>query len=265
MDDIPFECATGSIIGRHHRTAPRNCQDAVYVARAPGLLLAIVADGCGSGPRSEVGAHMGVRLVARSVLSQWNRHGHISWDRVEHDVLGDIHQAARAMGEYEQTVLECFLFTLMVACVTADTVHILASGDGVYAVNGQVTTVGPFAGNQPPYLSYRLLGSGTVGFSLEQELPATSVRSFLIGSDGVSNLVAAASQRVPGTETPVGPLDQFWQDDAVFHNPALLSRRLKLIGRDVTKRSADGAIATHHGLLPDDTTMVVARRPESEG
>ena len=67
---------------------------------------------------------------------------------------------------------------------------------------------------------------------------------------------------MPRDLRPVGPLDQFWQDDRYFGNPALLERRLHLIGSDwVRFKTESGTKEQLNGLLPDDTTMVVGRRP----
>src|SRR5262245_8137740 len=67
-DDAPaLEIAGGSIAGQMHLAAGRNNQDAYCWEASPGGLVAVVCDGCGSGPHSEVGALIGARLVVRAV------------------------------------------------------------------------------------------------------------------------------------------------------------------------------------------------------
>jgi len=73
---LPFAFAQGSVIGREHREAGRNNQDASHVVCSPDgqFLVVVVADGCGSGtrtefvPQNEIGAQLGVRVFAQAVF-----------------------------------------------------------------------------------------------------------------------------------------------------------------------------------------------------
>ena len=65
----PFEWAAGSVAGRDHRRVGRNSQDAVRVVGDDGALVAVVTDGCGSAPHSEVGAHLLAQLLAVRLLA----------------------------------------------------------------------------------------------------------------------------------------------------------------------------------------------------
>lgn len=265
MDAQDFELITGSVIGRDHRLRGRNCQDAALYKRLPGLTIAVVADGCGSAPFSEVGATIGVRLVIRSLSEQWERAGRISMDRTERDITSDLHQILRAQGgSYELHVMEQFLFTLMVATITHDTFAVHAFGDGVYAVNENVSVVEPADGNQPPYIAYRLLGADRLHFDTVASLPPADVHSFLIGSDGVTDLLGAQDRLMPGSDKPVGPISQFWTDEALYRNQVLLTRRLGLIGRDSHRREPSGHVVAEPGLLPDDTTLIIGRQKGGE-
>ena len=61
---LPFQLAFATVAGRMHHLSGRNNQDAYAWTQGPGGLIAVVCDGCGSGPHSEVGAQVGARLVA---------------------------------------------------------------------------------------------------------------------------------------------------------------------------------------------------------
>ncbi len=260
MDLRSFELAAGSVIGRDHRVIPRNSQDASAFVSTPDFAVAVVTDGCGSSARSEVGAVLGARLAISSIQWQLERQGAVDWRLVERHILAGLHQLAGNLGgSYEANVQEYFLFTLVACVMTAQTARFVAVGDGLVVVNDEVIELGPFPGNQPPYLGYGLLSGEGPRFELVREVSMAQLQSFLIGTDGACDLLRLAGHPLPGSSVPVGPIAQFWTDEAVFRNPAVLSRRLKLIGRDVTRRTPTGGVTTDHGLLPDDTTMIVGR------
>ena len=62
-----FQVAGGSVTGRAHAVLGRGNQDAFAWVDDDGVLVAVVCDGCSSGRHSEVGAHLGARLVATAV------------------------------------------------------------------------------------------------------------------------------------------------------------------------------------------------------
>ena len=62
-----FDVAVASVLGSDHARVGRNNQDAALVVRGDRFLLGVVSDGCGSCHRSEVGAVLATRLVARWV------------------------------------------------------------------------------------------------------------------------------------------------------------------------------------------------------
>ena len=92
-------------------------------------------------------------------------------------------------------------------------------------------------------------------------MPTKEISSLLIGSDGLENLILAAENNIPGKNEKVGPINQFWEDDRYFKNPDMIRRRLTLVNRTITKTDWDNRkILKEHGLLPDDTTLIVIRR-----
>lgn len=273
---ISFELAGGSVIGRDHRVVPKNNQDAYHVYQGIAGTVAVVCDGCGSGAHSEVGAAIGARLICRSVHDELMAHGQMDfrWWRVERDVLSSVHVLATQMGgNYRETIEDYFLFTIIGVVIpthpvsqwgSTPTVVFFGVGDGLTVINGESNWSGPWPGNAPPYLAYQLLDAP--GFApSELELKATHtipdhlLESFLIGCDGAAvpglTEVCSRNPNLPGMKNmEVGPLSQFWSLDCNFTNPVAISRRLKLIARDWPAREPE------HGLLADDTTIVVGRR-----
>ncbi|MBI4434255.1 protein phosphatase 2C domain-containing protein [Candidatus Uhrbacteria bacterium] len=284
-----FEIAGGSVAGRDHVAAGRNNQDAFAWHQDERCTIAVVCDGCSEGPHSEVGAN----LIARGMV-------HAIRDAIAHPVVsGGEHgepDITLALPDDLESVLEkargdarAVLYDLAMSGIAGslDAVprfvrdHLLATtvgciiarwgtavfsvGDGVYAVNGVVTPIGPFPGNEPPYLAYDLLPQSTLRrsmalqFQVHTIMPTESASSVLLGTDGVGDFIAAADRNMPGKDELVGPLSQFWTDDRYFRNPDMVRRRLTLVNREAV-RVENGMLARTPGLLPDDTTVVVVRR-----
>jgi len=287
MKDL-FEFSGGSVVGRSHRVAGRNNQDAYCWRSEADCSVAVVCDGCGSGGSSEVGARLGASLIAHTVLREacrldWSAAATpapeavpaLFWERVRRAVLARLLLLAEAMGESLSAVVsEYFLFTVVGALITPPAAYFFSLGDGVLIVNGEETPLGPFPDNAPPYLGYGLIETSLAStnpdalrFEVKRVLPTNCLQSFLIGTDGVHDLSRAAPRRMPGKTEIIGPLSQFWEDDAYFANPDRGRRRLAGANRDVTGLDrATGELRKEAGLLPDDTTFIVGRRinPKSD-
>ncbi len=263
-----FELAHGSTMGRDHRLVPKNNQDSVYVTQNEWCTIGVVADGYGSGVHSEIGAQLGVRLLAELLLNEaaQRKAGQIHWPQVQRHLLADLDTLARRLGgTYRQVVEEFLLFTIVGVLLTNEQAMFFALGDGVVIVNNTLHQLGPFTGNMPPYVGYGLLAEelaldpAVIRLEPVVVLPLNELDNFLIGSDGVMDLIHAEDKLVPGTDQAIGNINQFWQDDRYFAgNPELLSRRLKVLSRDWPKRDPCP------GILPDDTTLIAGRRRLSD-
>lgn len=257
MKDV-FELAAGSVAGRDHRLEGRNNQDAAHMLQLPQATVAVVCDGCGSGRHSEVGAALGSRLIVQAIvendLDKLNEPAF--WEAIREHVLRDLDALARRMGGPRPAILEeFFLFTVVGAVMVPAGAAFFSLGDGLIVVNGERIPLGPFPNNAPPYLGY-----GTQSFTVHRTLPTDTVDHFLIGTDGVFDLVAAADKPLPGKDDLVGPIERLWTDDRFFANPDRLRRHLALANRDVVRGDRH-----ERGLLSDDTTIVAGRRRKEAG
>jgi hypothetical protein len=286
-----YQITGGSIpgrdhIGRNEILLGRNNQDAFRWHVSEDAIMALVCDGCGSAPHSEVGAKVGAELLIRALDSRLREYRgkedslisrsvlEMLLNDVRLDVLGRLTDLARQLAggsnSLVQPVTDYLLFTVVGLFITEHCGCIFSIGDGVWALNGELHRLGPFPGNAPPYLSYGLIPEKClsmqhdVHFKLFGPFATGLIESLLIGTDGAADLVDAENRCIPGSEEQVGPLSQFWEDDQFFRNPDAVRRRLSVINREVKRFEADGTVCRMPGLLRDDTTLIALRREKEE-
>lgn len=262
-----LEIAGGSVCGRDHRLAGAASQDAWWHARGENAVVAVVADGCGSGRASEVGARLGCRLFGESLRRRLDAGSSLAdpqlWRHVRKDVLAHLRMLANAMGgSVADVVSEHFLFTVVGVAFTADLTAVFSIGDGLIAVNGDVRELGPYPDNQPPYLAYELLSASDVDVELHVLRATSEIEHVLIATDGAVDLCTAVGKRLPGSADTVAPISALWSDRRVFENRDALRRRLARLNREVTRPDWERQrLRREPGLLRDDTTVVVVRNP----
>lgn len=257
-----FEFAKGSIIGRDHRVAGKNCQDAMCDfndADEDACFIGIVADGCGSSDHSEVGAKLGVRLAVNHIVTDCFLDEE-SLETARQRLLNTLLVTVDAQMDWRSAIInDFFLFTLVGIMVTRERTTIFTIGDGYAAINGKEIDLGAYAGNQPPYIAYALTKTNMdpelLKFKIHVDMPTSELQSFVIGTDGMHDFAKAAEKPLPGKAAElVGPVSQFWENDKFFRNPDMVRRRLMLVN--------GGIHATTAGHLSDDTTLIVGRRKQ---
>jgi len=273
-----FEIARGTILGRDHRIIGKNNQDAFNILKSNNMTICLVCDGCGSGKYSEVGAKIGARIIAESILRDSEIYKRKSLnafplnEKIRENVLAQIRVIALSMGgSFSETITDYFLFTVVGAILTPLEAIIFSIGDGVIIINGEEINLS-FPDDTPPYLSYELTGSSLLDknpnyfkFQIHEIIPIGDIRNILIGTDGTADFINKPNKNIPGKKELIGPISQFWQENRYFNNKDMIRRKLALANRDSVKYLKDnlGNISGVHkenGLLPDDTTMVVIRR-----
>ncbi len=259
---IQFQYATGSIIGRNHILVGKNNQDAYRVVSREQFIVAIVCDGCSAGRHSEVGAKIGVRMISEEIAALLEGGLTISepefWHRLKHNLLQKLKDfVAIASGCVElsksatmEFVNDYLLFTIVVAIVTPKETITFSIGDGAIAVNGKFTEIPPYADNAPPYLAYGLYNPEAINFEIRDRLPTSELESLLIATDGIIDLAV------------VEPVEQFWQEARYFNNPDAIRRKLAMLNREEVKPDwQKKELTKRSGVLSDDTSLVVIRRP----
>ena len=234
---------TAVVTGARHLRAARNGQDAAASWVGDGAGAIVVCDGCGAGASSEVGARLGAQLVIGAIAARLARGERPSrlWDGdgVRAQVLGALGALLDAMpGDRAQAVHDHLLFTIVAAAAAGDEAAVWAIGDGAFALGDRIETLGPFPGNQPPYLAYALLG-----LPAEARLEVGDARGRLaVATDGVPALGALL-------------------DAATLAHPDGLRRRLAVLARG-GERIDWGArrIARTPAALQDDGAIAVLAR-----
>jgi hypothetical protein len=289
-----FEIAAGTIIGRDHRIAGKNNQDAFCYLMGEKHIVAVVCDGCGSSPHSEAGAKIGARIIATEMMSSLSGcSDHCrptrkdDWEfllacvysepflgQIETLALGMANRGSDRESGLVRVILDYFLFTAVGIVITQESTAVFSAGDGIFGINfrtgGILRVLGPFPGNAPPYPAYGLIESAItcdpklIGFKLQAVDLTRDIESLIIGTDGAIDLATAAEKKIPGRDELVGPLSQFWENDLFFRNPDALRRRLAVVNSDVSKPLwEEKSVQRSNGLLRDDTTLVAIRRKKT--
>lgn len=279
-----FEIARGSIPGANHLQRGnlligRNNQDACASHQDDEITVAIVADGCGGQDRSEVGANLGAQLMVKALERQYYRYKSLAAQKGFSTVLPTMLEAARqdviallrivattlaGDGSFSAAINDNFLFTLVGVLVTPMGAAFFSIGDGLFAVNGKVTRIGPFKNNEPPYIAYALYASRwtdeELRFVVNQLTDVEELDNFLVGTDGVGDLCLASERTIPGAIELIGPLEQFWSTDAYFSKSGI--RRFLARVNSTHSKAVNGQLVVDVPRLPDDTTLIVGRRKQ---
>ena len=264
-----FEMAWGSVRGREHERLGLNSQDAFAAAAGEEYLIGIVADGCGSGEHSEVGAKLGAQIVLAALQTELSKHpgrpARELLDEVEKICLRRIGVVSRLLaGDLHAVLGSYFLFTVLGFVVTPRRSFVFAQGDGVWSVNGE-TAVLDYQ-NQPPYLAYGLARDRIpeelrreLGFKLLAEVNSGELDSLLVATDGFAGLLQPLEddERAEAARA----LSRPWEDKLFFRNPFYGTRQLRLLNREQTNIDWEKKLVTSaKPLLADDATFVALRR-----
>jgi len=231
-----FRVKTGSIIGRAHSQHQANCQDKFALTTEKigeqHYLIGVVADGCGSGKHSEIGAGLLANFLVRETARQLAK----GTDLTELPNL--LYPAAvcylkRVLAGLQpgdpanlgQTVADYFLATALGFVIGPEKGIIFTAGDGLLAINETVNVLDKQ--NYPDYLGYHLLAGSEMPMTFEvTEFEVAELERLAIWTDGL------CPEHLPQT----------WG----HQHPRGLQRQLNLLSRS--------------GCLVDDTTGIVIEK-----
>jgi serine/threonine protein phosphatase PrpC len=276
-----FALQAGSVPGMNHILPGQPCwhnnQDAYSLRQNDRASVAVVSDGCGSSPHSEVGAKIISRLITQRVMEMVSAScdsdglGDNFWNKLHQDVLAEIRTLAHRMGKnFSRTIDDYFLATVVGVLVLPERTYVFASGDGVYAINGDIQVIEPPEDNQPAYMAYALLdydrkgAPNPFGFSV-REIPTDEIDSLLIGSDGVTELLTETNASKPKRRAASPLLSEILADETVVTNPDAIRRRLAAANTATVQVRSEGQALIKSGRFADDTTIAIIRSINSGG
>ncbi len=189
--------AAAAVSGAAHLRLARNGQDAAATWSDARRSVVVVCDGCGSGARSELGAIFTANAMAAAMARRLGAGepaaAEETWEAARRDVvsalrllleswsLGSSQNAAQNAALIEQHLL-C---TVLAAACDGGGAAVWALGDGAFVLDEQLTELGPFPDNAPPYLAYDLLGAPRPARFAKSARPSGRA---LIASDGAAAL-----------------------------------------------------------------------------
>lgn len=231
-----MKIAYASIAGNTHRKLDYNNQDFVLVKSFEGIEICLVADGCGSGANSEVGAQLGLNYLAKVIKESEGK----SWQQNLGEKLRNYSRdLANNHSENPKDFIRNYLLYTVIGYVMKDGIRTLFScGDGVKIIEGNIDIINQ--DNRPNYVNNALLGN-TSGEFLFEEIPSTA-SPILIGSDGVEDLIEGINK---GEVSEYPSIEALINDEDNFTNPIQLPRLLQKYSRN--------------GILRDDTTLILIK------
>jgi hypothetical protein len=271
-----FRVTTGSTAGRTHRTAKnlRNNQDAVTAVDFGHLMVGTVSDGCGSQPYSEYGARFIVNTMPKLIKARYR-----AGQPLDNEWFSALYTALvkrigiKAKNDFLNPIegLETHLMaTAGGVIVTPSLTYFYGAGDFVIYVNGEVIVWQPEEGNKPLYPALAPGFKGDPRFTFRTHtVPTETLDRFFIGTDGTETLLRVCKDKdeyIPGTDNPVGPIDQIWTTEVFYTgkpHPKAPTSGSDEVGGWLNRLSQDwrmpGAF-NHGGLLDDDTTLYAGYR-----
>lgn len=265
------EFASGVLQGADHRYLRTNCQDALRILRRESVVVGICSDGCGTGEHTEVGAQLVVNIAtdviaAEHLVAANNLGGEVDWGYIKEEIVRRIDTIALSTWsddkDYSKLIIGYFFATVIGFVMTPDFTTFFRAGDGVLYINGERVPIQTPEGNRPEYLGYNLLDSSIKpDLEVMAHLPTSEIDNFLLGSDGLKDIIASEGKLIPKKPKPgrppndelVGHLSQFWTDGVYFDDPEAVRRRIMVFngGLQAEPRA---------GIARDDTSLIVCRR-----
>lgn len=193
-----YQLRTGIVPGRSHILDARNCQDALcsmsFEYNGQPYIVGVIADGCGEGKHSEVGAELAVQFIAYEVR-RLVQDGKVDipqtlFERLIHFLKGIVGAYNFSdVREFVKFVNNHLLFTVIGFIVSPEQTLVFAAGDGIVVLNDEVHL--REQNNAPAYIGYQLIDRRYLQANTSPlpttfdmySLPTKSLKRLAIGSD----------------------------------------------------------------------------------
>lgn len=237
-----FTNATASVIGSSHYKLFYNNQDSYSFYQDKYCIIGVVADGCGSGSNSEVGARLGVDFVVNFCKKHF-RSNPFSADFVKSALV----EYLRNIVKNQQTMegvdfIENYLyFTLFGFIIQPQQTCIFHSGDGFYLLNDKEVVIEQ--NNRPQYIAKNLI-SGENHIKTEC-IETSKLQRLLVATDGLRYLTDKflCGERVEG----MAKTSDFFDNETHFEDVISLPKFLT-------------DLSVNKNILKDDTTLIMVKK-----
>lgn len=232
-----MKIADASIIGSIHRNLNYNNQDALHIIEEENFTIGIVADGCGSGSYSEVGARLGVSFIAnyihQSLLEGKNWKNDLAQKIANYTQhLSDLHT-----NNTRSFVHDFCLYTIIGVVIQKGKVTFFSSGDGIFGIGNDLNIIDQ--NNRPKYINNHFLKDEKSQFEF-WEKEVNNNEFIFIGTDGVEDFIEGIKK---GEVEEYKSFYQFLTDENMYKNPVFFSKLFEKYSQQE--------------LLRDDTSMIV--------
>ncbi len=237
-----FNNAIASVIGSSHYKLYYNNQDSYAFYQDRNCIVGVVADGCGSGANSEVGAKLGVDFVVNFCKKHF-RHNSFSVDLLQNALIEYLRNIVKNQQTNEELeFIENYLFfTLFGFIIQPHQTFVFHSGDGLYQINDKQVIIEQE--NRPQYLAKNLI-SGNSHIATEQ-IETNRLQKLLVSTDGLMHLndKFRSGESVAGMKS----VDDFFDNDEHFENMISLPKLLS-------------NLSINKNILKDDTTLIMLKK-----
>jgi serine/threonine protein phosphatase PrpC len=236
-----YNIATASVIGSSHRKLFYNNQDAYEYYQDKNIIIGVVADGCGSGSNSEVGARLGVNFVVNFCKKHF-QNSPFDAEILKNGLVDHLKILIKnQQTDEELDFIENYLFfTLFGFVIQADQTYIFHSGDGMYQLNEKVVLIEQ--DNRPNYIAKNLI-SGKAKIEVEM-IETDKLERLLVATDGLTHL----NDKFLNDET----IDNMTQISDIFDNDDYFEDMIAL-----PKYLTD--LSVNRNILKDDTTLIMLK------
>ena len=237
-----FSNATASVIGSSHYKLFYNNQDSYDFYQDKFCIIGVVADGCGSGSNSEVGARLSVDFVINFCKKNFSNKP-FDKNLLENALVEYLRNIVKNQQTNEELdFIENYLyFTLFGFIIQPNQTFIFHSGDGCYILNEKVVIVEQ--DNRPKYIAKKLI-SGKSHIEIDQ-IETSKLEKLLVATDGLLHLNDKFLNKI--SVEGMTKMSDFFNDENHFDDIISLPKFLT-------------NLSINNNILKDDTTLIMVKR-----
>jgi hypothetical protein len=239
---MDFNNATASVIGSSHYKLYYNNQDSYSFYQDRSCIVGVVADGCGSGINSEVGAKLAVDFVVNYCKKHF-RYNPFNVDLLQASLIEYLCNIVKNQQTSEELefIENHLFFTIFGFVIQPQQTFVFHSGDGLYCINDEQFVIDQE--NRPQYIAKNLIsGNGCIETAYIQ---THKLQKLLVATDGLMHL----NDKFKSGEhiANMTSISDFFDNKDHFNDMISLPKFLT-------------DLSIKKNILKDDTTMIMLKR-----